>query len=597
MMHRCSLMRRWLVCISMLLPLLTAASRVPAATPTPTAPPTLSLSPVPVAAATPTAPKPAAKSDAELVRESPLILAAMYGEKPRFGGKFLSVIVENLPHHDIHQGIGSNVQAQMPLYSGLLATSPYDHRQIIPDLAKSWEVTEAGKKVIFYLHEGVKWHDGMPFSSADVKYTFDRIMFQPGGNFRRTAWLAVIESVEAPDPHTVVINGKGPSPLLLQIFTDGYASIIPKHISEKDPLNALKEAKLPIGTGPFRLMEPPTTTLWRYERNPEYFKKGLPYLDAIDVHVILDIQARATAVLTQKIYWSDPTPLPQMPLSLAQSIAKQNPNIIHEGFPTLLYNHFTMNTTRPPFDDLRVRQAVSEAIDRKAFTVEGLGNQRGAMGTALWPGGGWAMPQEMREQLIGYGPDMNKRIAHAKELLASYEAEKGKIDWSRIPYLCFTQHISCENAQIIQALLKKIGVNLVLDPKETVTGFSAIAIKGDYYMGGFIGAQDFDDPIDAFTRHYTQGAFQQFHRKTIPDLDRLFELQKFETDPEKRKKLAWEMDALAMNDAGMLIVIWPLTEHLRWNFVKGWTPTPSIRNTNARMEYVWLDLPQLPHSR
>ena len=88
-----------------------------------------------------------------------------------------------------------------------------------------------------------------------------------------------------------------------------------------------------------------------------------------------------------------------------------------------------------------------------------------------------------------------------------------------------------------------------------------------------------------------------YQKHSLPELDKLYEQQKFIADPEERKKVIWEMDKLAMNDAAYLILHWFAWHHVRWDFVKGWTITPDIRSTNARMDSVWLDLPELPHSR
>src|SRR5712692_11675826 len=226
----------------------------------------------------------ATKSDSDFARQGAIALAAAHGEKPRYGGKFLSAGNEEILSYDMHQtSLGGIYAAVAPAYNCLIRTSPYDPKalDIIPELAKTWEISDGGKTLTFHLHHGVQWHDGTPFSSADVQYTIERIMHPPKGMVspRGPVFAALIERVEAPDPHTVVVYGKGASGLLLPLFANGWNVIIPKHIAEKDPVNALKTTV--IGTGPFRLKEPPTSSLWKYERNPDYFKKDLPYLDEL----------------------------------------------------------------------------------------------------------------------------------------------------------------------------------------------------------------------------------------------------------------------------------------------------------------------------
>jgi peptide/nickel transport system substrate-binding protein len=540
----------------------------------------------------------ATQSDADLAREGALALAAAHGEKPRYGGKFLSVGNEKIPFYDMHQtSFGGVYAATAPAYNCLIRTSPYDPLalDIIPELAHSWDLSEGGKTITFHLHTGVKWHDGAPFSSADVTYTIERIMHPPQGMVspRGPVFRALIERVEAPDPDTVVIYGKGPSGLLLSLFANGHNMIIPKHIVEKDPVNALKTTV--IGTGPFRLKDPPTTALWRYERNPDYFKKDLPYLDELEIHIIDDSQAMMAAVLSKRIHWTESFPHPNMDRDLATSAAQQNPNLIHTANPGLVVSHLAMQSEKAPFDDVRVRQAFSEAIRREAISE--LGNQSGAVGTGNYPLGPWAMPKEMREQLIGYGPNMPKRIAHAKELLGSYEKEKGKIDWSKIKIQCSTNiKFSCENAQVVQQMLKKINVHIELDPM-LVTQHRGNEVSGDYQLSLLGAAFDFDDPIDTFGQSFVTKGGRWYQRRSLPEVDKLYEQQKFMADPEERKKVILEMDKLVMNDSAYLILHWFDLHHVRWNFVKGWTATPNIRSTNARMDSVWLDLPELPHSR
>src|SRR5712691_1066150 len=387
----------------------------------------------------------APKSDAELARQGALALAVAHGEKPRYGGKFLSVGNEEIPFYDLHQtSLGGVYAATAPAYNCLIRTSPYDPMALdmIPELADTWAISDGGKTITFHLHKGVQWHDGVPFSSADVQYTIERMMHPPKGMVSPCGPLfnALIARVEAPDPATVMVYGKGPSPLLLPLFANGHNVIIPKHIAEKDPVNALKTTV--IGTGPFKLKEPPTSSLWKYKRNPNYFKKGLPYLNELEIHIIPDSQALVAAVLSKRVYWSDAFPHPNMDRDLSQSVAQQNANLVRSARPVLGPVHLTMQSEKPPFDDLRVRQALSEAIRREA--IGELGVQSGVVGTGNYPLGPWAMPTERRAQLIGYGPDMAKRIAHAKELLAAYEKDKGKIDWSKIKLQCASNiRLSC----------------------------------------------------------------------------------------------------------------------------------------------------------
>jgi peptide/nickel transport system substrate-binding protein len=198
----------------------------------------------------------ATPSDIDLARQGAIALAAAHGEQPRYGGTFLSAGNEEVPFYDLHQtSLGGVYAAVAPAYNCLIRTSPYDPMamDLIPELADTWDLSDGGQTLTFHLHQGVKWHDGVPFSSADVQYTIERIMTPPKGmaSPRGPVFAALIARVETPDPETVVIHGKGPSGLLLPLFANGWNVIIPKHISEKDPVNALKTTV--VGTGPFRL--------------------------------------------------------------------------------------------------------------------------------------------------------------------------------------------------------------------------------------------------------------------------------------------------------------------------------------------------------
>ena len=528
-----------------------------------------------------------------LIDGGPRALAEANGESPRYGGKFLANNWEPIPFYDMHQtSFGGVYVITAPAYNGLLATSPYDPlaAEIIPDLALSWDISDGGSTVNFHLAEGVTWHDGEPFSAEDVKWTIERIKNPPEGMVspRQGVFRGTVDTVEVIDANTLQVKSDGFSPLLVPLFSNGWNAIIPKHISEVDPVNAMMTQV--VGTGAFRLMEPPTTTLWRYQRNPNYFDENLPYLDEIEYHIIQDPQAQAAAVRTKKVYFNDSIGGINFSPELAQSVDDQEDGLTFHPVPTITVSHFVMNGTRAPFDDLRVRQAVSEAIRRESIAE--LGPQAGTVGTGNFPLGPWALPKEVQDSLVGYGPDMDVRIANAKSLLEAYESENGAIDWGDITIQCSSNITwACPNAEVVQQLLKKIDVEVSLEPLD-VTAHRGNEVSGDYLMSLLGAGLDFDDPIDTFGQLYITDGGRWYQRRSIPELDQLYNQQKSEQDFEKRRELVWEMDTIATNDAGYLVLHWWQFNRVQWDFVKGLTSTASARTTNARMIYTWLDLPE-----
>ena len=520
-------------------------------------------------------------------------LAEANGESPRYGGILLANNWEPIPFYDMHQtSFGGVYVITAPAYNGLLASSPYDPLalEIIPDLARTWELSDSGATVTFHLAEGVKWHDGQPFSSEDVKWTIERIKDPPQGMVspRQGVFRGTVASVEAPDPNTVIIKGDGVSPLLVPLFSNGWNAIIPKHISEVDPVNAMMTQV--VGTGAFRLIEQPSTTLWRYERNPDYFEEDLPYIDQIEYQIIQDAQSQAAALLTKKIYFNDAIFGVNMSPELAQSVADREPELVYNPIATIAVSHFVVNSTRPPFDDIRVRQALSEAIRRESF--DELSPQGGTPGTGNFPLGPWALPKEVQESLPGYGPDIDARIANAKALLADYESEHGPIDWDSMTIQCSSNLTwSCPNGEVAQQHLKRIGITSSLEPLD-VTAHRGNEVSGDYFMSTLAAGMDFDDPIDTFGQWFITNGGRWYQRRSIPELDEIFNQQKSEGDFETRRALVWEMDQIAINDASYMILQWLQANFVKWNFVKGITATANPRTTNARLKYTWLDLPE-----
>src|SRR5664279_2695230 len=282
---------------------------------------------------------------------------------------------------------------------------------IVPDLAESWAWSGDNKTLSFKLRQGVKWHDGKPFTSNDVKCTFDMLMGKSAQKFRknpRKSWYDEVVDVTTSGDFAVAFNLKRPQPALLALLASGYTPIYPCHVSPAEMRTH------PIGTGPFKFVEFKANESIKLTRNPDYWKKGLPHLDGIEFTIIPN---RSTAILgfvSGKFDMTFPT---EVTIPLLKDVKSQDPNAICVVEPTNVSTNIIVNSSAPPFDDLDIRRALALALDRKAFISILFEGQADIGGTMLpEPGGLWAMPKEMLESIPGYGPDINATRAKPRSL-------------------------------------------------------------------------------------------------------------------------------------------------------------------------------------
>jgi peptide/nickel transport system substrate-binding protein len=204
--------------------------------------------------------------------------AAQALDTPRRGGVLLAVIGADPPSLDPHQeSTFANIELVAPLYSTLLQLDPYHYPKIIGDVATDWKIAADGLTYTFKLRPGIHFHDGSALTSADVKASYDKIIFPPAGvrSVRKNAYTAV-ERVEAPDPATVIFKLKFPSASLLDNLASPWNVIFPKKYLDKDP-NYFKTNVM--GSGPFKFKNYTRGSTFEGERNPDYFVKDRPYLD------------------------------------------------------------------------------------------------------------------------------------------------------------------------------------------------------------------------------------------------------------------------------------------------------------------------------
>ena len=234
-----------------------------------------------------------------------LILAisepAPAAETPRRGGVLLAVIGADPPTLDPHQeGTFATLQVVAPLYSTLLQIDPYGYPKIIGDVATGWKISPDGLTYTFKIRPDVRFHDGSPLRAADVKATYDKIVFPPAGvrSIRKNAY-AMVASIEVSDTSTVVFKLKFPSASLLHNLASPWNVIYPKPYLDKDPNYFLKNV---IGSGPFKFKAYTRGATFEGERNPDYFVKDRPHLNGYKFFISPETSVRAAAIRSGRAY-------------------------------------------------------------------------------------------------------------------------------------------------------------------------------------------------------------------------------------------------------------------------------------------------------
>jgi peptide/nickel transport system substrate-binding protein len=452
---------------------------------------------------------------------------------------------------------------------------------IVPDLATEWSWNEERTMLTFRLRQGVKWHDGKPFTSADVKCTFDLLLGNGNEKLRlnpRKPWYRNLEAVVTKGDDEVVFQLKRAQPAFIAFLASGFTPIYPCHVPARDM------RQKPIGTGPFKFVEFKPNEYIKVVRNPDYWKKDRPYLDGIEWTIIKNQATGQLAFLSGKYDMTSPYFF-QVPL--INDTMKQDPNAICRLVPSNVNRNVMVNRSAPPFDKSEMRRAVALTIDRSAF-IDTLTQGKGDIGGTMLPPpeGIWGMPPEMAKQLPGYDPDVEKNRAEGRKIMEKngYGPEKHlaiKVSTRNIPPYR-------DPAVILLDQLKHIYIDAELEPVDSPAWFPKVARK-DYTIGANLTGYGVDDPDQTYYENFACGSENNYDGYCNPEIDKLFDLQSMESNQDKRKRLVWEIEKRLAEDVAR-----PVLYHNRsgtcWHpYVKNYTPMiNSIYNGN-RMEDVWLD--------
>src|SRR6266851_3470647 len=506
--------------------------------------------------------------------------AMAQSETPRRGGVLLAAIAADAPSLDPHQEqTFATIQPVAPLYSTLLQIDPYSYPNVIGDVASDWKIAPDGLTYTFRIRPGIRFHDGSPLTAADVKATYDKILFPPEGvrSIRQHHYSAVA-SVEAPDPSTVVFKLKFPSASLLANLANPNNVIFPKKYLDKDP-NYFKANV--VGSGPFKFKSYTRGSTFEGERNPDYFVKDRPYLNGYKFFISTETSVRAAAIRSGRAYIE----FRDLPNADVEAIKKQlGDKVTVQQTPMTGQFGIAFNNTVKPFTDVRVRKALTLGLDRYTagkvlFPLAGLRD----VGALMRPGTEWALPEAELQKLPGFGKDMVKNRAEARRLLAEAGYPNGfkvvlKNRNVKLPYQDFAVFAIQE--------WRRIGIEADHRPLETAAWFADGRDSGNFELIVLPTVEASDDP-DLFLRRYTTGDTQNWGRFTDPGIDDLFSRQARALDTAERKKLIQQIQKSVLEKVYYMPGLWWSRNVVHWAKVKNYVAPPN-HYANQKLQDVWL---------
>lgn len=461
-----------------------------------------------------------------------------------------------------------------PTYSLLVQNDPLHETKIVPDLAERWEVSPDGKTYTFYLRKGVNFHNGTPLTAADVKFSFERMVWPPKDiRSPRQSYYQALDRIELVDDYTIRMITKYPQASFLQMVAEPRAFIYSKSFVEAK--GDMK--KDDMGSGPFKFKEYMRGVSFKVVRNPDYFLKDRPYLDGIDRYIISDFAAVHAAFKAGKL---DILVGYQQGMSPAErkALKERYPEVSIQEVVSPTARTMLLNVTRPPFNDVRARRAVSLALTREPFPI--VVAQGDAMLGGYLPPGSFAMPLAELFQRPGYRQAKDQDLAEAKKLLAQagYEPLKFNIIARDIP-----DYVG--PALLVKDQLRRIGAEVKVEVLEDAAFFQR-EYAGDFDAdsGGLAVAildPDFYLPYGYATESpYNKGRYSN------SKVDQLIKEQSQAMDLSQRVKLTKQIEEVLMEDVPTLPFFWKMYSTLFWPQVKNYQFFGLY--LGAKMQDVWM---------
>ena len=523
-----------------------------------------------------------------LVLPLTLLLAtdAALAQQPKRGG-VLRIAEREAPGLDPHLSISFLTHSYVSLTYSQLVRFPNGPEQksptdftILPDLAEKWTVSKDGKVYTFNLRKGVRFHNKPPVNGRelvadDVKYSLERFMAKSGFNTR----FEPVTAIDVVDKYTVKITLKEPyAPFLNHLANPSFCAILPKEaeVQFKD----FNQTDAVIGTGPFVLKSYEKGVKAVFERNPTYYMKDKPYLDGVVIEITPDAAARVAVLRAGKAelphIWGWVSPEEARALKGTDLVVTPH-KVIGQGF---IY----MRTDQPPFNDIKVRRAVSLAIDRKAWNEALLFGEgcidAGPIPCALtdWKLDASKIDAAKAKYLIGYDPNESKKLlaeAGQKSLTIPIFHWPGYV----VPWRSYYE-LAADN-------LGKVGINVELKPEEYGKYISTTAL-GKYEKAAMGPSTPFTEVDDYLYGRFFPELPTNQSRVADAELSKMLVAQRREMDPKKRKQIVDDIQRYLADKAYYVYVPqWPqYVAHPP--YVKGFQHHDGY-GLGMRLVFTWLD--------
>ena len=417
-----------------------------------------------------------------------------------------------------------------------------DYWNIVPDLSSGWEQSEDGRQWTFNLRDGIEFSDGVPFTCADVAWSYNTIRTGAGLNRSpRAVHFSAVSDVTCADDLTAVFSLSKAKPSLLEVIALPYNVIKPKHLYENDT-DAMRDAPN-IGTGPFVMARWDPGERMVFERKTDYWDQPFPYLDGIEV-VILPNSAQVTALRAGRLHigggagsWSGA----RANLLLREcNVCQKWGSAAHPGMMFSVVPNFQ----REPWNTQEMRNALSLAIDRQKLIDLGY-NGWISLGTGgpFLPTSYFAMPEDRLQQIPGHDfrdPAANKERARQIIADAGYSDDDLTVAITHAPF--YAEYV----VTVIEDL-NSIGINASAEQQETALYYTSMS-NGDFDLAGHAGYIGGFDPDFILYEYFYSGSDRNYGRYSNPELDIIIDQQSVELDREARRELAWQAGEIVLRD-------------------------------------------------